>query len=136
VQSGAEVERTALVVDDDPIAVVMISTQLWTASYQAVAITTSEGLVEAVELHGPSLVVLDVRMPGVDGPTVARRIRSAKLIKQPRIVLHSSLPRAELSALAADCGADGFAEKTSGFGELLAVVLELGQRPSITTRSP
>jgi CheY-like chemotaxis protein len=128
VSSGGASERTALVVDDDPIAVVMISTQLWTAGYQAVAITTSDGLVEAVQLHAPSLVVLDVRMPGVDGPTIARRIRATQLARQPRIILHSSLPAAELSALAAACGADGWAAKSSGFADLLEVLLDTERR--------
>jgi DNA-binding NarL/FixJ family response regulator len=47
--------------------------------------TTGEETVKAVRLHCPDILVLDIRMPGKDGLTIAREIRSEGL--PVRIVL-------------------------------------------------
>lgn len=98
---GVETKRLRVVfADDDPAMRVMVRTLL--------------GLVESVEVVGeavdgeeavrlvrdvdPDLVLLDVNMPGLDGPEAAQVIRALR--PQTHIVLHTSLPNDETRALA------------------------------------
>jgi DNA-binding NarL/FixJ family response regulator len=56
------------------------------ADFQVLArCTTGEETLKAVRQHGPDILVLDIRMPGKDGLTIAREIQSEGL--PTRIVL-------------------------------------------------
>lgn len=50
------------------------------------------------------ILILDVQMPGMDGPDIANMLRAYPNIK--KIVLFSSLKEQELKLKAAQCGAD------------------------------
>jgi DNA-binding NarL/FixJ family response regulator len=56
----------------------------------------------------PHLVLLDVRMPGLDGPQTARRI----LTRQPQAVVVLVSAEPDLESLAASCGATTFLPKS------------------------
>lgn len=67
---------------------------------------------EAVELSrslGPDLVLMDVRLPGINGPEATRRI----LAERPgtRIILMSTYEPADLPADLDQCGAERFLRK-------------------------
>jgi DNA-binding response OmpR family regulator len=82
------------------------------------AVNGDDGL-RAAATHRPDAVVVDGMMPGMDGPSVVRRIRlDAALRGIPCLLLTGSDgSRTELSAL--DAGADSFVQK----GEDLSIVL-------------
>lgn len=63
-----------LVVDDDATIREMLSVALG-GSYKVVCLPGGEGVLGAIELHRPSLLVLDVNMPGGDGYGVCERVR-------------------------------------------------------------
>ncbi|NOK61571.1 MAG: response regulator transcription factor [Chloroflexi bacterium AL-W] len=66
-----------LVVDDDPAVLHGVATLLEQAGYETRQATTGVmALEKLVEQPHPSLVVLDVMLPGFDGYTVCRRIRA------------------------------------------------------------
>ena len=77
---------------------------------------------EAVELSrslGPDLVLMDVRLPGINGPEATRRI----LAERPgtRIILMSTYEPGDLPADLDQCGAERFLRKQDiDAAELLA----------------
>jgi adenylate cyclase len=89
-------------------------------------VTASDGLaaLEAVESEQPDVILLDVRMPGLDGYGVCRRLReNDKTAVLPVIMVTSSLGQEK--TLAIEAGADDFIPKPSNHDELLARVRSL-----------
>jgi len=74
--------------------------------------------VELVRRLEPQMVLMDVRLPGIDGTEATRRILSAR--PGTVVVLVSTYPRSVLPADIATCGAAGFLPKEQLGPEILA----------------
>ena len=72
---GAHVCRV-LVVDDHPANREVASLMLQTAGHEAVTVEDGPGAIEAVERGDFDVILLDIRMPGMDGFQVCRAIRA------------------------------------------------------------
>lgn len=83
----------------------------------------SEGL-EQLRRDTFDAVLLDVMMPGLDGPMVAERVRAAAEpgLAAPKIVLWSALDASQLTARARACGADAVVLKIAGPAALVQQV--------------
>jgi len=86
IQSAQRVNKTVLIVDDD----VMIQNYFERALQEYTVIKTSSGeeALKIVEKDKPDLVLLDIRMPGIDGVETLKRIKK----------INSRLPVIMLSA--------------------------------------
>ena len=109
-----------LVVDDDPKTVASVRLYLEHAGYEVrVAADGREALALAEAPPGPSLVVLDLMLPHVDGLEVCRRIRAKSDI--PIIMLTARATEDDhLEGL--DLGADDYVAKPFSPRELVARV--------------
>ncbi len=65
-----------LVVDDDPAVRGLIAEYLSTHGYEVTEAESGEAMREAIARALPDLVLLDINMPGEDGLTLARQLRS------------------------------------------------------------
>jgi DNA-binding NarL/FixJ family response regulator len=72
---------------------------------------TGEQAVEAALALLPDLVLMDVDLPGLDGPAATRMIR--RVAQPPVVLLVSAHEPADLGAEAAACGAAGYVAKSS-----------------------
>jgi CheY-like chemotaxis protein len=81
--------------DDDPAMRMMISTMLSLVDGVVIVgeATDGEEAVRLVQQLDPDLVLLDVQMPGLDGPSAAELIRALR--PTTRVVLHTAMPNAE-----------------------------------------
>jgi two-component system nitrate/nitrite response regulator NarL len=129
--------KRAVVADDDPFARRAISQLLQDAGVVVVAEAADGG--EAIELareHRPDLVLMDVRMPDVDGIAATRRIvdeRPAQLV-----ILTSGRDDDDLAVMGLRVGAMGFLSKGALDGEaavsralMRRVIEQLRQVPAI-----
>ena len=78
--------------------------------------TNGEDAVEAIRTERPDVAVLDVRMPGIDGVEVTRRV--ARDHPETRVIVLSAQADAETAVAALRAGAIGFLPKEA-FGETL-----------------
>jgi CheY-like chemotaxis protein len=62
----------------------------------------------------PHLLVLDLRMPGLDGFEVCRRVKEAPVTKATKIVAMTGFGHDQAEQLALTCGADAFVTKRAG----------------------
>ncbi|MGE0482520.1 MAG: LytR/AlgR family response regulator transcription factor [Gammaproteobacteria bacterium] len=87
-----------LVVDDEPLARRRLCSQLAELGYEDVVGEAADGLeaLAAVAAHGPDLVLLDVRMPGMDGLEAARHL--ARLEVPPLVVFTTAYDEHALAA--------------------------------------
>lgn len=106
--------KRALVVDDDPVSLQITTRVLHRLDVDNRAVSQSYGLLNHIVSYRPSLVLLDVNMPGLDGPTLVTLIRADREIATTTILLHSALEAEQLARKARECGADGYVPKSLG----------------------
>jgi two-component system, OmpR family, response regulator VicR len=66
----------------------------------------------------PHLLVLDLRMPGLDGFEVCRRVKEAPASKGTKILAMTGFEDDQAEQLALTCGADAFVSKRAGLATL------------------
>ncbi|HTX54963.1 MAG TPA: response regulator [Candidatus Baltobacteraceae bacterium] len=64
-----------LIVDDEPDAVELLSEFLTGKGYEAIAAYNGEEALKKVKAERPHLILLDIRMPGMNGLEVLRQVR-------------------------------------------------------------
>jgi CheY-like chemotaxis protein len=120
-----------LVVDDNPDHRFLTQRALAPLRQSlGVEVALAEGGLEAVasaRAVRPDLVLVDVKMPGIDGFETLVRIRAALQPKPPRVVMLTSSENAADKARAAALGADGFVTKpidAKGFASVVRATVE------------
>jgi len=125
-----DVPPRILVVDDDASVANVIETVLRTEGYTvAVARDGAQGLMLARDWR-PDLILMDVMLPGVDGGTVTRRLKSEAATADIPIVAMSA-GKTIRSRTAEIEEADGALAKPFDIDALLAqVAFHLARRPN------
>lgn len=114
-----------LVVDDDSAINELIKINLELQGYEVIqAYNGVEGFAKAKQ-EEPSLIVLDVMMPEVDGYTVARRIRQCKEIAEVPIIMLTALSELNNKVEGFDIGVDDYLTKPFEIDELIVRVRAL-----------
>lgn len=67
---------TILVVDDNPINLKLVSDLLAFEGYRVLRAEDGEQAAASVEAEAPDLIMLDVDLPGIDGLTLTKRLKS------------------------------------------------------------
>lgn len=109
---------TVLVVDDEPDILLATRLLLQGAGYEVLEAKSGEEAVAVVAAERPDAVLLDLRMPGMDGWDVLARLRRDGLLESlPVIVLsaHGSKASVERSA---ELGAAGYVRKPFELADL------------------
>ena len=99
----------AFVVDDEPLVAKMLCTSLGRAGYEATAFSTGPAAIEALGRTHPTLVLLDLVLPGMDGIEVLRRIR--EVAPDVAVVMVSGQGTIKVAVDALRLGASDFLEK-------------------------
>jgi two-component system, OmpR family, KDP operon response regulator KdpE len=114
-----------LVVDDEEQIRLAVGRALKAREYVVELVADGREALTAARTFDPDLVVLDLNLPGLDGLTVTRELRSWSSV--PILVL--SVREDEVDKVAAlDLGADDYLTKPFGTDELMARVRALLRR--------
>jgi DNA-binding NarL/FixJ family response regulator len=102
-----------LIVDDDALVRAGLSMMLDGADGIVVAGEASDGgqVPAAVDAHAPDVVLMDLRMPQVDGITATRRVRARS--RPPEVIVLTTFGADENVLRALRAGASGFLLKDS-----------------------
>ena len=118
----AALTRTILIVDDHPSFLAAARLLLETEGFVVVGVATDgESAVAEVLRLAPDVVLLDVRLPDIDGFEVAARLRAAGT--PSAIVLTSSRDASDFGPLIADSGAHGFVSKPELSGDKVRALI-------------
>jgi len=108
-----------LVVEDDESIRDLVDLILSGAGYEVVTASDGEAALEVVGMAPPDLVLLDMRMPVMDGWEFARQYRAKPEPHAPIVVLTAARDAADR---AAEIDADGYLGKPFDVDELLTLV--------------
>lgn len=116
---------TVLVVDDEPIVRDVVVRYLERDGYRTLEAATGDEARRLLELQAPSLVVLDVMLPGVSGLELCRWIRSRSEVP---IVMLTALGEEADRIVGLELGADDYLTKPFSPRELAIRVRNLMRR--------
>ena len=112
-----------LVVDDNPDNVDIIRHYLEARGYPITVAHDGEEALALYETVKPSIVLLDVMMPGRDGWDVCRVMKQHPALgKQVRIIMVTALDEWDDKRQALQTGADDYVEKPFDLSKLAATV--------------
>ena len=121
-------DRTkVLIVDDNTVAAELLGEILEAEGYQAFLAENGLEALEKVASKKPSVVLLDVMMPGIDGFEVCRRIKNDPATLFLPVILVTALGAVEHRVKGAEAGADDFISKPPDEQELLSRVKSLAR---------
>ncbi|WP_238146892.1 response regulator [Ornithinimicrobium murale] len=111
-----------LLVDDDPLVCAGLELMLSTSADITVVGSVGDGdlVVTAVQRHHPDVVLMDVRMPRVDGITATREVLAGA--NPPRVIVLTTFAEDSAAMRAVEAGAAGFLLKTAGPTEIIDAI--------------
>lgn len=89
----AEVARdrgVILIIDDEPDSLTLLARVLRGAGYGVRAAIRGSEALSSAQRHPPDLVLLDIRMPGMDGYEVCRRLKALECTRQVPVLFLSA----------------------------------------------
>lgn len=113
---------TILVVEDSPTEMQIVRTALQNKGYEVITATNGEEGLEKVRSQSPSLVVLDVVLPGRNGFQVCRDLKSSPDTKNVPVILLTSKTQESDRFWGMKQGADAYLTKPWREEELLALI--------------
>lgn len=75
-QAANQERPKVLVVDDDPLICSLVTDALQRESFEVITATDAEAALQRVRLDAPDIVILDLRLPGLDGLEALRRLKA------------------------------------------------------------
>ena len=115
-----------LVVDDDADLRDVLTLSLEAEGYAVEAAADGARALEAVRRRQPALILLDMRMPVMDGWEFCKLLRREAPSPPPIIVMTAAVDPARI---AAEVKADAWLPKPFGFSEFLRLVRRLAGSP-------
>jgi DNA-binding response OmpR family regulator len=111
-----------LVVEDDDSIRDLVDIVLTSAGYEVLTASDGAAALQVAGAVRPDLVLLDMRMPVMDGWEFARRYRAGPEPHAPIVVVTAARDAAQR---ASEIDANGYLGKPFDMGELLALVRHL-----------
>ncbi|HSJ15079.1 MAG TPA: response regulator [Longimicrobiales bacterium] len=118
--------KRVLVADDEPMTAELLALVLAFNGYEVVQAHDGREALERARAVRPDVVLLDVMMPRLAGPDVARRLRSDPELADVPVVLFSCVDESDVDWRGA--GADLFLQKPVDIRALPDVVRRLTGR--------
>jgi DNA-binding response OmpR family regulator len=115
-------DRRALVIDDDPLAREVLQTALALEGYAVLGAADGFQGWRAIREERPDVVLSDVRLPGIGGLELARRIRSDPIVGATPLILLSAAGTEGDRVAGLGAGADDYVPRPFVLRELVARV--------------
>ncbi|HXG83608.1 MAG TPA: response regulator, partial [Pyrinomonadaceae bacterium] len=125
---GKNMSKRLLVVDDEPNLLRAVAAVLRGEGFEVSTARSGREALVAVAKNLPDLIVSDVRMPGMDGFALARRLRHAPNFALLPIVFLTAKDETEDRVEGFRSGVDAYLTKPFEPDELVAVINNILQR--------
>ncbi len=126
-------KQKILIVDDDNNIAELISLYLTKECFETLIANDGESVMPAMESFVPSLILLDIMLPGMDGYQVCREVRAKYPVP---IIMLSAKGEVFDKVLGLELGADDYIEKPFDSKELVARCKAVLRRYKTVTAAP
>ena len=111
-------EPLILVADDDDDILLLVTTRLRRDGFDVVSASNGEQALALAREHKPTLAVLDIGMPGLDGLEVLAEIRADEGLRGTLVLLLTAKAQESDVRRGYESGADGYVKKPFSPAEL------------------
>jgi DNA-binding response OmpR family regulator len=118
-----------LIVEDDPHILLGLEELLKSEGYETASCNRGDEAVATVAKFQPTLIVLDVMLPGASGYDICKQLRTKK-VSAPILMLTAKGQEID-KVIGLDLGADDYVTKPFGVRELLARIQALLRRSNL-----
>ena len=112
-------KSTILVVDDKQYNLLILSNMLTSKGYNVLEAVNGISAINLAKTHVPNLILLDVKMPGIDGYEVCTRLKSNPITQEIPIIFISAIENVEEKVEAFAVGGIDFINKPFHLIEVL-----------------
>ncbi|MFC1589945.1 response regulator [Candidatus Omnitrophota bacterium] len=112
-----------LVVDDEKGTCVQLKEFLENRGYKAFSANDGKSALDVTKKEEPNIVILDIRMPGLNGIEVLREIK--KLNAKTRVIMLTGYEDETTRSISKELGASAYMTKPYNFEEILQVARKL-----------
>ncbi len=118
-----------LIVDDDPDIRTLYRLVLRQEGLEVIEAENGQEALDKIQAEAPSLVLLDIMMPGMDGYEVCRRLRSDPRTARLPVLMFSAKGTSADRKNGFKVGANGFVVKSAGPRALVTRIRSLLSDP-------
>jgi len=122
-----------LVVDDEEHIIELLKFNLLNAGYDVFTANDGIDAVKLIKAEKPSLVLLDLMLPGIDGFDVCKEIKRDKDLQKTSIIMLTAKGEELDKILGLELGADDYITKPFSVRELLARVKAVLRRTNVSS---
>ncbi len=120
--SSSNVPLTILVVDDDEPLAEVLSRRLSSQGYRALIATCGQEGLAAAERDRPDLIVLDLRLPDVDGLRIGEHLADNPATSGIPVIVLSGMERPDIIRRSREAGCQYFVRKPYDPNALLILI--------------
>ncbi|MDP2969003.1 MAG: response regulator, partial [Deltaproteobacteria bacterium] len=132
-EGNEEMNKTILIVDDEKDLCTILSDSLSRDRYRVVPAFNGKTALQLVKKEKPDLILLDIKMPGMDGIEVLRKIKRMK--KEIVVIMFTAYGTLETARKAMKLGAYDYVTKPVDLFLLKSLVKEvLGKASKSVTK--
>jgi len=128
--------KQALIVEDEPSIREIVRLHLSLAGFETHEVGNGHAALDRLRTDRFDLVVLDVMLPGVDGVTLCRTLRSGGPNQHAAVLMLTARDTEPDKVLGLESGADDYLTKPFGVREFIARVTAVLRRASGGPREP
>ena len=116
---GTVRKKTILVVDDSRVMRSTIAQAIQSIGVEALQAENGEEGVKVASRHIPNLILMDLRMPGIDGLEACRRLKENEMLKNIPVIMVTVESEESLVREAIRAGASDYIIKPVHYKELI-----------------
>ena len=120
-----------VVIEDEPDIVEVVSYNLKLEGYNVMSVDRGDEGINLIRNQLPSLVILDLMLPGMDGLSVCQQLKSDPLVRDIPVIIISAKGEESDIVIGLELGADDYLTKPFSPRELLARVKAVLRRSPV-----
>lgn len=119
-------QKKILIADDEEDILDILEKKLKQQNYDILTVANGNEIIDMCKFYKPDLVLLDIIMPGIDGYTIAIKLRKEKEFSNTPIIFMTAkeLEYSGIKKRLLDIDSTDFIAKPCSFAELLAKIKE------------